>query len=91
VNNAVIVYLIKNLIMKNLFFAGSFAVASFLAFGFNHSGINLGATQSVGTNAAYDTLPRSKKDSLKKKKNWGKDSTMRKDTSNPQRDTTRQQ
>ena len=77
--------------MKNLFFAGTFVVASFLAFGFNHSGINPGGKESVSFYSAYDTLPKSKKDSMKKKKNWGKDSTMKKDTSKPQLDTTRQQ
>ena len=77
--------------MKNLFFAGSFAIASLLAFGFNHGGTSVVTKESTGFYSMFDTLPKSKKDSMKKKKNWGKDSTMKHDSLHPHRDTTQQQ
>ena len=68
--------------MKQLFFAGSFAIAVFMVYGVNSNSRSISSVKD-GINAVsvYDTLPRSKKDSLKKKKYSGaKDSTTRKDS-----------
>ncbi|MCW3116709.1 MAG: hypothetical protein JWM28_791 [Chitinophagaceae bacterium] len=77
--------------MKQLFFAGSFAIAVFFAYGVKSSTLNSPSTRTaISFQSPYDTLPKSKKDSLNKKKYWGKDSTMKRDSLRPQRDTTSQ-
>jgi hypothetical protein len=74
--------------MKQLFFAGSFAILSFIAYGVTTSTNEFSGKGSViSQQNAYDTIP--KKDTSKKKKNWGKDSTMRRDSLNPLKDTTK--
>ena len=67
--------------MKQLFFAGSFAIAVFMTYGINsNSGNMLGAKDGINAASVYDTLPRSKKDSLKKKKYSTKDTATKKDS-----------
>jgi len=68
--------------MKQLFFAGSFAIAIFMAYGVNSNSRGLtSAKDGINAVSVSDTLPRSKRDSLKKKKYSGtKDSTTKKDS-----------
>jgi len=67
--------------MKQLFFAGSFAIAVFMTYGINsNSGNMLGAKDGINAASVFDTLPRSKKDSLKKKKYSTKDTATKKDS-----------
>ncbi|MES1216244.1 MAG: hypothetical protein ABUT20_12080 [Bacteroidota bacterium] len=79
--------------MKQLFFAGSFAIATFLAYGLSgNSGSHNGGRSVMSLQAYEDTVPGKKKDSLHKKKNYPlKDSTVRKDSLHPGKDTTIQQ
>ena len=78
--------------MKQLFFAGSFAIAIFLANGMGSNSRDSQRDTKTGINilSANDTLPKSKKDNLKKKKHWGKDSTQKKDSLREVKDTTGQ-
>ena len=74
--------------MKQLFFASSFAIAIFLAYGVDTNSRQTGG--EISFQSGYDTLPKAKKDSLKKKKHWGKDSTQKKDSLREVKDTTGQ-
>ena len=84
--------------MKQLLFAGSFAILAFITYGVNASSQGYSGKHSMlssininDTTPKLDTNPRMKKDTMKKKKYGGKDSLLRRDTTNPLRDTSNHQ
>jgi hypothetical protein len=75
--------------MKQLFFAGSFAILAFIAYGVKGNSHDFsGKNATLSFLSINDTTPKLDTNPHMKKKKYGKDSTMKKDTLHPLKDST---